>query len=84
MRLPNEMMTSFDLRTQQFPRGLWSNVTLQAVNDIGASEHSNSVPYITSSSKQAPIQMTLLECDQIYEKGLMHASNFSTVRTACV
>ena len=77
-------MTSFDLRTQQFPSGLQSNVTLQAVNDVGASEHSNSVPYITSSSKQAPIQMILLEYDQIYEKGPIHVSNFSTVRTACV
>ena len=44
----NEMM-SFDLATLMFPSGFQSNVTVQAVNDVGASNQSNTVSYNTTS-----------------------------------
>lgn len=43
--VPNEMTTYIDLATLRLRSGLHSNVTLQAVNDVGASNHSNPVEY---------------------------------------
>ena len=49
--VPNET-TSFNLASLQFSNGFQSNVTVQAVNDVGTSNQSNLVPYNASSGKQ--------------------------------
>ena len=54
-RLTNDMTTSFDLKSLQFQNGLESSVTLQAVNSIGASNHSNPVQYNIPSCKSYDI-----------------------------
>ena len=51
-RVPNQT-TLYHLSTLQFPRGLRSNVTLQAVNDVGASKHSNPEKYNIPSGKSS-------------------------------
>lgn len=54
----NNETTSFDLRGLQFNDGIEINITLQAVNDVGTSNRSNTVRY------NIPLRKSLLQMVQ--------------------